>query len=91
MSDVFEPELNQEDIVSQESMDASAVAEPVEDATPAKKGLVNSILSMGIFNAMLLLSLIFIVLATLNMLGVLRTYNEGFPFGGGGYPWSTTL
>jgi len=87
MSDVIEPELN-DDIVSPEPMDAS-VAESTEDIKPAKKNLVGSFFSMGIFNAMLLVSLIFIILATLNMLGVLRTYNEGFPFGSGGYPWST--
>ena len=87
MSDVIEPELN-EDIVSQEPMDAST-AESTEDTKPAKKNLVASILSMGIFNAMLLLSLIFILLATLNLLDVLQVYSKGFPFGGGGYPWST--
>ena len=86
MSDVIEPELN-DDIVSPESMDAS-VAESTEDTKPAKKNLVGSILSMGIFNAMLLVSLIFILLATLKLLGVLQTYNEDFPFGSG-YPWST--
>ena len=66
-------------------------SEAVEDADQEKKqGFVGSFLSMGIYNAMLLLSLVFIFLATLNMLGVLRTYNGSFPFGGG-FPWSTNL
>ena len=88
MSDVFEPELNQ-DIANQDSMDAP-VADSTEDATSEKKGFVGSILSMGLFDVMLLLSLIFICLASLNMLGVLRTYSEGFPFSGG-FPWSPNL
>lgn len=85
MSDVFEPELNQ-DIASQDSVDAS-MAESAEDTKPAKK---NSIISMGIFNAMLLLSFIFILWATLNMLGILRTYSDGFPFTGG-VPWKPNI
>ncbi len=85
MSDVFEPELIQ-DIASQDSMDAST-AESTEDTKPAKK---DSIFSMGIFNVMLLLSLIFILWATLNMLGVLRTYSDGFPFSGG-VPWNPNI
>ena len=92
MSDVFEPELNQ-DFASQDSMDGSvaeyddaASAQPAEDTTK-KDGKF----SWGIYNVMLLMSLIFILLATLNMLGVLRTYNEGFPFGGGGFPWKPNL
>ena len=89
MSDVFEPELNQ-DIVSQDSMDTSETVS-TENTKPAKKGFVKSVLSMGLFNAMLLLSLIFIFCATLKMLGVLQVYSEGFPFSGGGFPWSPNI
>ena len=99
MSDVFEPELelNQEDPVSQDSVDSADSVNTVDGPEVAddanseeKQGLVSSFLTMGIFNAMLLLSFVFIFIATLNMLGVLRTYNEGFPFSGG-FPWSTNL
>ena len=90
MTDVLEPELEMnQDLVGQESVDPSDV-EASEETNAEKQGLVNSFLSMGIYNAMLLLSLIFICWATLNMLGVLRTYSESFPFGGG-FPWSTNL
>ncbi len=90
MSDVFEPEVElSQDIAAQEPMDSS-VAEPSDQTKPEKKGLAESVLSMGLFNVMLLLSLIFICWATLNMLGILRTYSDGFPLGGG-YPWSTNL
>ncbi len=93
MSDVLEPELeSNQDLVGQDSVDPSVAGdlEASEESKPEKKGLVNSFLSMGIYNTMLLLSLLFICWATLNMLGVLRTYNESFPFGGG-FPWSTNL
>ena len=90
MSDVLEPELEMnQDLVGQESVDPS-VANDVEGTNGEKQGLVNSFLTMGIYNVMLLLSLIFICLATLNMLGVLRIYSDGFPFSGG-FPWSTNL
>ena len=91
MSDVYDPELElSQDPVSQDPVDSLSTDEldAAEDGNPEKKGLVNSFLTMGIYNAMLLLSLVFIFLATLNMLGVLRTYSEGFPFSDG-FPWST--
>ena len=94
MSDVFEPELEpNEDLVGQEyvddapSQDDTGVAEDAN--SEEKQSLVSSFLNMGIYNAMLLLALVFIFLATLNMLGVLRTYNGSFPFDGS-FPWSTT-
>ena len=93
MSDVLEPELEMnQDLVGQESVDPSVAdgVEASEETNGEKQGLVNSFLTMGIYNVMLLLSLIFICWATLNMLGVLRTYSESFPFGGG-FPWSTNL
>ena len=76
------------DSLSASETDSSEIAEDAE--SEEKQSLVNSFLTMGIYNAMLLLSLIFIFVATLNMLGVLRTYNGSFPFGGG-FPWSTNL
>ena len=95
MSDVFEPELEPyEDPAGQDPVDSVDApsqdeSELAEDAdAEQKQSLVSSFLNMGIYNAMLLLSLVFICLATLNMLGVLRTYNGSFPFGGG-FPWST--
>ena len=94
MSDVLEPEILEpyEDPAGQDSVDADGVqdgSELAEDAnSEEKQSLVHSFLNMGIFNAMLLLSLVFISLATLNMLGVLRTYNGSFPFDGS-FPWST--
>ena len=93
MSDVLEPELEMnQDLVGQESVDPSVAdgVEASEETNGEKQGLVNSFLTMGIYNVMLLLSLIFICLATLNMLGVLRIYSDGFPFSGG-FPWSTNL
>ena len=96
MSDVFDPELElSQDPVAQDPVDSAPAPntdslETVEENDSDKKGLVDSFLSMDIYSAMLLLSLIFIFLATLNMLGVLRTYSEGFPFSGG-FPWSTNI
>ena len=99
MSDVFEPELElNQDQVGQDSVDTASTdstastdgSEVAEDGNSEKKqGLVSSFLNMGIYNAMLLLSLVFICIATLHMLGVLRTYSSSFPFGG--FPWSTNL
>lgn len=93
MSDVFEPELEPiQDLVGQDSADSGGatgadVLETAEDQSK-KQGLAASLFSMDIYNAMLLLSLVFILLATLNMLGVLRTYNANFPFDLS-FPWST--
>jgi len=95
MSDLFEPELEPiQDLVGQDSVDADEATgtdgfETAENQ-PKKQGLVASLFSMDIYNAMLLLSLVFIFLATLNMLFVLRTYNGSFPFGGG-FPWSPNV
>ena len=91
MSDVFEPELEpNEEPVGQDSVEATGTdgLEAAEEQSEKKQGLVGSLFSMDIFNAMLLLSLFFICLATLNMLGVLRTYNGSFPFDLS-FPWST--
>lgn len=87
MSDVFDPEPE----LIQDSVDApSTDSFEAGDGNSKKKGLAGGLLSMDIYNVMLLLALIFIFLATLNMLGVLRTYNEGFPFSDG-YPWSPNV
>ena len=73
MSDVVEPELElNQDPVAQDAVDAPSMddAETVNDAdSEEKQGLVNSFLTMGIYNAMLLLSLFFICWATLEHVG----------------------
>ena len=91
MSDVFDTELElSQDLAGQNSVDAPSMDGPEasQEAEPKKKGLMGSLLSMDIYNVMLLVALLFIVLATLHLLGVLRTYNPNFPFDLS-FPWST--
>jgi len=91
MSDVFDTELElSQDLGGQNSVDAPSMNGPEasQETKPKKKGLIGSLFSMDIYNVMLLVALLFIIFATLHLLGVLRTYNPSFPFDGS-FPWST--
>ena len=72
--DVVDPQAEMD------SDSATATSEAEE-----KSGLFSS---MTIYDTMLVLSFVFIAVATLRLFTVLRVYSEGFPFGG--FPWKTS-
>jgi hypothetical protein len=92
MSDIIDPELDQDPIDATSAVVPveadSNVDVPADDATDEKQSLKDKFLKMSLWEAMLLISLVLIGLATLRLFTVLRVYSEGFPFGG--FPWSTS-